>query len=59
MKVHRGREIDDREPQHLCLFSEPETGEDTLLSDSRQLGGREAERLRKFPEDILLKLASV
>ena len=59
MKVHRGRELGDRETQSLSLFSEPETGEDILLSDSGQLGGREAKRLRRFPEDILLKLASV
>ena len=59
MKVHRGRELGDRETQSLSLLSELETGEDILLSDSGQLGGREPERLRRFPEDILLKLASV
>ena len=59
MKVHRGRELGDRETQSLSLLSELETSEDTLLSDSGQLGGREPERLRRFPEDILIKLASV
>ena len=54
MKVHRSRELGDREPQSLSLFSEWKTGQGILLSDSRQLGGREAEHLRKLPKENLL-----
>ena len=54
MKVHRSRELSNREPYILSPFSEQGIGEDALFANSFKLGEREAKHLRKLPEENAL-----